>query len=139
MNKLQLQVITPERTVFDDQVDEVILPTTSGEIGVLPNHVPMVTIIKPGEVRIKKGSETIYLATYGGCIEIYPGGIRVLADAAERAEEIDELKAIEAKERAEHLMKEAKDDVAFADAAAYLERNLIQIKVANRKKHHHKG
>ncbi len=137
MNKLKLQVITPERTVFDDEVDEVTLPTTSGEIGVLPNHVPLISIIKAGEVKIRKGKENIYLATYGGCIEIYPGGIRVLADAAEHADEIDEMKVIEAKKRAELAMSEAKDDVAFADASAMLERNLIQTKLVQRKKRHH--
>lgn len=136
MKTLKLQVITPERIVFEDEVDEVILPTTTGEIGVLPNHVPLVTIIKPGEVRIKKGKEEIYLATYGGCIEIYEGGIRVLADAAEHADEIDEMKVIEAKKKAEAAMAEAKDDVAFADAAAILERNLVQMKLIQRKKHH---
>ncbi|MDO8513638.1 MAG: F0F1 ATP synthase subunit epsilon [bacterium] len=136
MDKLRLQIITPERTVFNEEVDEVILPTLDGEIGVLPHHVPLLSIIKPGEVRIKKGLETIFMATYGGCIEVYPGGIRVLADSAERAEEIDEMRAIEARKRAESLMKEAQDDVAFADAAAYLERNLVRLKVAERKRRH---
>lgn len=136
MKKIRLQVITPERTVFDEDVDEVTLPTTSGEIGVLPNHVPLMSIIKPGEVKIKKDSQIIYLATYGGCIEVHSNGIRVLADAADHADEIDELKVLEAKKQAEMAMREAKDDVAFADAAAIIERNLIQLKIVKKKRHH---
>ena len=137
MEKLRLQIITPERIIYDEKVDEVVLPTVEGEIGVLPNHVPLLALVKAGEIRIKNNKDEIFMATYGGCIEVYPGGVRVLASTVERVDEIDELRALEAKKRAESLMKEAKDDVAFADAAAYLERSLARLRVAQRKKKRH--
>jgi F-type H+-transporting ATPase subunit epsilon len=137
MNKFRFQLITPEKIAFEDEIEEANLPTVEGEIGILPNHIPLLSILKAGEIRLKKGGEIVYLATSGGCIEVNPTGVRVLADSAERAEEIDEMRAIEAKNQAEKLMKEAADDVSFADATAYLERSLARIKVAGRKKKHH--
>ncbi len=136
MERLKLQIVTPEAVVFEDEVDEVNLPTLSGEIGVLSNHVPLVSLVRAGEIRIRKDKNITYLATYGGCIEIEKEGVKVMVDMAERVEEIDELKAIEAKKRAEHLLEEAADNIAFGEATALLEQSLARLKVVKRKKSH---
>lgn len=137
MEKFHLQVITPDKVVFDDKVQEAMIPTVEGEIGVLAHHVPLISILKPGELKIVQEGEIHYVATGGGCIEVNKQEVRILADSAERADDIDETRATDARERAEKLIKEAADDVSFADATAYLEKNLIRLKVAQRKKKHH--
>jgi F-type H+-transporting ATPase subunit epsilon len=137
MKKLLFQLITPERVMFEEKVDEVILPTDNGEIGILPNHVPLLSLLKHGEIRVKNDDQTTCLACSKGCIEVHDKGVRVLTDTAERAEEIDEQRALEAKRKAEEMLKEAKDEVSFANASAYLERSLTRIRVAQRKHKHH--
>jgi len=133
--KLKLEITTPERTVFAEEVDEVILPTPLGEIGVLPHHIPLVSLLCPGELRIKKDEEMTCLAVSGGFIEVRPDKVVVLADTAEREEEIDEKRAAEAKERAEKLMKEKRlDATEFANVSAKIEKELARLKVVKRKR-----
>ena len=133
--KLNFEITTPERTVYSDQVDEVILPTPQGEIGILPHHIPLVSILSAGEIRIKKGNEIIHMATSGGFIEIQPNKVVALADTAERAEEIDEVKAEEAKKKAQELLKEKRVDAKeFATLTAKIEKELARLKVAKRRK-----
>ncbi|MCH7492193.1 F0F1 ATP synthase subunit epsilon [Patescibacteria group bacterium] len=134
-DKFKFEITTPERTVYSDTVDEVILPTLSGEIGILPNHIPLVSVIKPGEIRIKKGSEESSLAVSGGFIEVQPNKVIVLADTAERAEEIDEARAEEARQRAEKLSKEKGVDAReFAAISAKIEKELSRLKVVRRRR-----
>lgn len=134
-NKIKFEITTPERIVFSDEVDEVILPTMNGEIGVLPHHIPLVSLLVPGEVRIKKGSETIYMAVSGGFIQVRPDKVVVLADSADREEEIDEQKAEEARQRAKKLLSETRaDDAEFAAISALLEKELARLKVARRRR-----
>lgn len=134
-NKINFEITTPERVVFSDQVDEVVLPTPMGEIGILPNHIPLVSLLSPGELRIKKGSETIYLAVSGGFIEVRPDKVVVLADMAERVEEIDEKEAEEARKRAQKLMKEKQFDAKeFAALSAMMEKELVRLKVVRRRR-----
>ena len=141
MAKLHFEITTPERTVFKDEVDQVTLPTVMGEITILPHHIPLVSQLVPGELMVKKGSETTHMAVSGGFIEVRQGEqVVVLADTAERAEEIDVAKAEEARERAHKLIgKELKDSEKFAQASALLERSMARIKVAKRARHrgHH--
>lgn len=131
--RLHLRINTMERIVYEDDVDSVTLPTKSGEITILVNHVPLVSVLNSGELMIKKDEKEIFIAVSGGFIETDGKTLTVLADMAERAEEIDEKKADEARAKAEELMLARKgDDVGYADAMAHMERELARLKVARK-------
>jgi F-type H+-transporting ATPase subunit epsilon len=134
VSKIKFKIVTPERTVFENEIDQATLPTQDGEITVLPNHIPLISALKPGDLMIKKDGEEIDLAVSGGIVEVQNNEITILADTAERAEEIDLARAEEARKQAEDLKKEAvrMDDTEYAAAAAFLERNLARIKVARK-------
>ena len=134
--KINLQIITPEKIAYEGEIDQVTLPTTDGEITILADHIPLISTMKHGELTIKNGGEEILMAVCNGFIEVKKNHIIIMTDIAERAEDIDEKRAQEAKKRAEESLKE-KDrmsDIAFADVTAALERSLARIKVARRKK-----
>lgn len=136
---MKFSITTPERVVYEDEVDEVTLPTTEGEITVLPHHIPLVTLSRAGVIRVKKAGKEEYLAVSGGFVEVQPGSkLTILADTAERAEELDIKKIEEAHERARKIMEEKDhtDDVAYASAAAALERELARLKVAHKHRTH---
>jgi F-type H+-transporting ATPase subunit epsilon len=135
---MSLKVVTPERVVLEATVDSLTAMTDAGEITVLPHHVPIVASLRPGEAKVKSGGKESYLAISTGFIEVRPGNeIVVLADTAERFEELELDKIRQAKERAQALMEEKRhvDDVSFANAAASLERELAREKVALRRAH----
>ena len=134
---IKFQIITPERIVYEDEVDAVILPTKQGEITVLPEHIPLVSSLAQGELVIRKNSQEIPLVVLGGFVEVNkPSQVTILADMAERVEEIDEERAKAARARAEKLMtEEYKDDVKFSDARAALGRSLARLKVARKYRH----
>lgn len=131
---IHFELVTPERTVFKKTVDQLTLPTSMGEITILTNHLPMVATLVPGVARLKTGGEEEEVAVSGGFIEISKESVRVLADTAERGEELDLSVIEEAKLRAEQVMKETvkTDDVSFAAAAAALERELARFRVARK-------
>lgn len=136
---LQFQITTPTRNLVKDEVDSVTIPTQMGEITVLPNHLPLVAILAPGELVVRKSGGESYYAVSSGYIEVLPGNIlKILADTAERAEELDAQKIEEARERARKVMEEKihVDDVAYAGAAAALERELARLKVIRRRTAH---
>ena len=134
-NKIKFKIVTPEKTVFEDSIDQVTLPTQEGEITVLPEHIPLIAVLAPGELTIKQDGKEIAMAVSGGMIEVRKNELTILADTAERAEEIDIKRAEEARERAEKLKDEKirMDETEYAAVAALMERNLARIKVA--KKH----
>lgn len=133
--KIKFEIVTPERTVLKSDIDQITLPTKSGQITVLPNHVPLVSMLSPGEIVIKKEGEEISMATSGGFVEVMVNKVVILADTAERAEEIDEKRAEEARRRAENLLAEKKGDKReFASLSAIMEKELARIKVARRYK-----
>jgi F-type H+-transporting ATPase subunit epsilon len=135
---IHLELITPERVVFRQEVDQVTLPTKQGEITILPNHIPLVATLIPGVARLKKGATEEDVAVSGGFIEISEGNhLRVLADTAERGFELKFEVIEEAKKRAEKLMTEAvhSDDASYAAAAAALERELARYRVASKHRH----
>ena len=135
MKKIHFQIVTPEKITYRDDVDSITLPTQMGEITVLPNHTPLISSLKSGEAIIKKDGEELSIAVSGGFLQIQPKNkVVVLADAAERAEEISEERAQEARKRAEDILKEKRLDKAeLATAAAALEKSLIRLKVARRR------
>jgi len=132
---INFKIITPERVVFEDAIDQVTMMTRDGEITVLPNHIPLVTILQPGELCCKKGSEEYSLASSGGFVEVRPdNSVIVLADTAERAEEIDITRAEEAHQKALKLMGEARDkeEVDYAALQAKLEKEFARLRVGNK-------
>jgi len=136
MAKINFQITTPEREVYRGEVDQATMPTLEGEITVLPNHLPLVSVLVPGEIRLVDQGDEIAMAVSGGFIEVRPGNnVVVLADTAERAEELDLEKIEEAKRKAEAALAEKRDmdEEAFAEAAAALERELARLKVARKK------
>jgi len=135
MAKLTFELTTPERIVEKKEVDGATLPTQEGEITVLPGHIPLVGNLRPGVVTLHVGEEREYLAVSGGFIEVQPDGrLIVLADTAERAEELDMEKIEEARERARKALEEKRDmdDVAAAAAISALERELARERTARK-------
>lgn len=133
-NKIKFKIVTPEKTVYEDSVDQLTLPTQEGEITVMANHIPLIAVLQAGELVAKKGGEEIAMAVSGGMVEVRRNEITILADTAERAEEIDIARAEEAKQKAEKLKDEKirMDETEFATAAAIFEKNLARIKVARK-------
>ncbi len=133
--KFRLEIVTPERLVYSEDVDVLTVPTVQGEISILAKHVPLVSIISPGEIKIKKDGETEFMAITGGFVQVLPHNVIILADAAERAEEIDLDRAMKARERAQKLMEEKRGDkISHAEAMAAFQRALVRIKVGQRKR-----
>jgi len=134
MATTRLDIVTAERVVFSDDVDVVVAPGVEGQLGILPHHAPLMTMLLPGELRVRKGGEEFSLAISGGFLEVRPDRIIVLADAAERAEEIDIARAEEAKRRAEELLRQRPPEVDEARAEAALRRSIARLKVVERRK-----
>jgi F-type H+-transporting ATPase subunit epsilon len=134
MAKTRLEIVTAEGVVFSDDVDVVVAPGIEGQLGILPHHAPLMTMLFPGELLVRKGGEELPLAISGGFLEVRPDRIIVLADAAERAEDIDVARAEEAKKRAEERLKHPMEEVDMARAEAALRRSLARLKVVARRR-----
>ena len=130
--KLTVDVLTPQAKIFSGEADEVIVPTVTGVIGVLPNHVSLLTQILPGELQIKTGSKTEFIAIMGGYLEVANNQVNVLVDYAVRAEDIEIAKAEQAKQRAQKLKEEKVSQEDLAIINAELRRSLLELKVAHR-------
>ena len=139
ITKIKFKIVTPEKTAFEDEVDQVTLPVTDGQVTILPNHRSYIASLKAGEICFKKGNEETVLATSGGFVEFDKNSLVFLADTAERIEEIDVEEAEKAKARAEELMKtrETMDDQEYARVAAAIEHESNRIKVV--RKHFTRG
>lgn len=138
MSKLSIQIVTPERIVFEGDADSVSVMTEEGEITVLPNHIPLVSLLRAGEMRLKNNGAESLLAVSTGVLEVKAGSkIIILADTAERSEELELQKIEEAKKLAQQRLEEARkqNDVSYVDAAAHLERELARYRVAMKHKH----
>lgn len=131
---LLLEIITPEKVVYKDEVDEVVAPTINGEIAILPKHINLLTQINPGELIIKKGSVQHYLAITGGFLEIDDNKISILADYAIKAQDIEVVKAQEAKKRAEKIMEEKVSDNDLRIAQGEIIKAILELKVATKHK-----
>ena len=133
---LHLEVITPERKVYEDDVDMVIAPGSEGYLGILPHHAPLLTALGPGEFRVKKGGVEEVLAVFGGFMDVRPDRVIVLTDAAEHAEEIDTARAQAARARAQETLAQAATLSAAdeARARAELQRALVRIRVGERRR-----
>jgi len=118
MATLHVDVVSAEGSIFSGEAKFVALPGESGELGILPRHIPLITRIKPGAVRIQRADngEEEFVFVAGGILEVQPGSVTVLADTAIRARDLDESKANEAKRGAEDKMKNARSEIDFAKA-----------------------
>jgi F-type H+-transporting ATPase subunit epsilon len=133
--RLKLEIVTPEQIIFSDFVDFVSAPGEEGELGILPRHAALVSILQPGELRIKKGEDEIFIAVSGGFMEIKQDNIIVLADVAERDDSIDAQKAEEAKRRAEKALTEVKNSrIDKSEAEAALRYELARLKAVKKRK-----
>jgi F-type H+-transporting ATPase subunit epsilon len=132
MDTFCLEIVTAERLVYSNDVTMVLAWGVEGQLGILPHHAPLMTILQPGELIVKKDGEESYLSITGGFLEIRPDKVIILADACERADEIDVARAREARDRASDLMKEAPAKVDIASAEAALRRSMVRLKVAEK-------
>ncbi|MDQ1284459.1 MAG: F-type H+-transporting ATPase subunit epsilon [Patescibacteria group bacterium] len=131
---IKFRIVTPERTVFEGTITQATLPTTMGEITILPNHRSYIASLNPGELMVKKDGEEILLSISGGFIEFHNNELIVLADTAERAEEIDIKRAEEGRKKAEELKDKriSMDEEEFARVAAAIQKESARIKVARK-------
>lgn len=134
MTPIRLEIVTAQREVFSEEVDTVVVPGIEGTLGILPHHAPLMTSLETGELSVRKGSEEFSVAISGGFLEVRPDRVIVLADVAERAEEIDLARAEEAKLRAheELVNRPPRGDLVQADAA--MRRALVRLKVGERRR-----
>ncbi len=128
--KLQLDVVTPEKKLLSEQVDEVVLPGREGYLGVLPGHAPLLTSLTVGKVQYRQGTEVHYLALAWGFAEILPAKVTILADIAEDESEIDLERAEAKKAEIERALKAPGEDFDFAKAQLSLQKAVIRIEVA---------
>jgi F-type H+-transporting ATPase subunit epsilon len=132
---IDLTIVTPERSVVREQVEELQIPGAAGYFGVLPGHAPLFSELKVGEVSFRQGNRWSFLAVAWGFVEVQPNQVRILAETAERAQEIDIDRATRAKQRAEERISKGGDAVDYNRALIALERALIRIQVATRAHH----
>jgi len=139
MLKMKVEIVTVERMVYSGEADMVIAPGIEGELGILPRHAPLLTALQVGELRVKNDGEEISMAIGGGFMEVSPDKVIVLADTAERAEEIDLARAEAARERAERLLREKPKGVDLAGIEGALRRSQIRLKVARLRRRPREG
>lgn len=131
-NKLELQIVTPERRVLAEEVDEVVLPSVEGYFGVRPGHAPLLARLGVGQLSCHRGKEVKLMAISGGFAEVLRSGVTVLASTCEPADEIDVERAKQAQQRAEERLKSNRSDVDFRRAEASLTRALNRISASSR-------
>ena len=132
---IRCDVVSVERIVFSDDVDMVLAPGIEGELGILPHHAPLMTALVPGEIVIRKtGQEDVLMAVGGGFMEVRPDRVTILADSAERAEEIDVSRAEAARQSAQQLLSGRPSGVDIVRAENALRRSQIRLKVARRRR-----
>ncbi len=134
MPNITLDIVTAERMVFSDVVDAVIAPGVEGQLGILPHHAPLMTMLEPGEIVVRKGSEEFFLAVSGGFLEVRPDRVIILADTAERAEEINVARAEEAKRHATDLLSQHVSEVDMATVEAAMRRSIARLSVARKRR-----
>jgi len=131
---VRLDIVTAERLVFSEDVDVVVAPGIEGQLGILPHHAPLMTTLASGELRIRKDGEETSLFISGGFLEVRPDKVIVLADAAERSEEIDLARAEEAKRRAQERLAHHIPGTDLARAEAALRRSIARLQVGERRR-----
>ena len=130
-----LEIITAERQVFSDEVDMVVAPGIDGQLGILPRHAPLMTMLKPGELTVRKaGEEDMYVAVSGGFMEVLGNRVSILADACERSDEIDEERAQQAVQRAQERLASRSEDMELERVMASLRRAQVRVDLVRRRR-----
>jgi F-type H+-transporting ATPase subunit epsilon len=132
MATIRLEIVTPEKMVFSEDVDVILAWGVEGQLGILPHHAPLMTMLQPGDLVFRKGGKEEALTISGGFLEVRPDKVVILADACERAEEIDLARAEAAKQRAQEALKIAVSEIDAAAAEAALRRSLARIRAADK-------
>jgi F-type H+-transporting ATPase subunit epsilon len=131
---LRLEIVTPEKRAFDDMVDAVVLPGSEGELGILPHHAPLLSMLGAGELRVRKGGSEESFAIVGGFVQVRPDKVVVMAETADLAADIDLEKALEARREAERALEAGFVEPAdMAQARAALQAALLRIRIAERR------
>ena len=134
---MQLEIVTPEKIIYKGDIDQLTVMTATGEITILPHHINVFSKIEPGEALIKIGEKSQYLAITGGFLEVSNNKISILANYAIHSDDINVEKAMEAQKRAEELLKKKEEGISeqdFAEARAELDKAILQLHIANRRK-----
>jgi F-type H+-transporting ATPase subunit epsilon len=131
---LRLELVTAERIVLQEDADMVIAPAADGQVGILPHHAPFLTTLRPGELRVRRGGSEQELVVTGGFMEVLNGKVTILADAAERVEEIDLARAEEARRRAADALANRQAGVDTASAELAMRRAVVRLSVARRRR-----
>lgn len=136
MSQLHLKIVTPEKLIFEDEVNEVILPSSEGQLGILPHHANLMARLLPGELRIKKSGKEEIVAVGDGFLQMVDNNLTVMTDLATHAEDIDE-RAVEeavasAKKRAEAALEQKLSAEEYAETLAVIEKSLAQLKIKRR-------
>ena len=136
MKSFHLQIITQEKVSYEGDAEVLTLPTTQGEISILPGHIALVAIAREGEMVITQGGERTHLAVIGGVLRVTRDNVVLLTDSAERFDELDEQKATEAREKAQKMMQGKLTEREMAEAASMLQKNLLHLKLIRKKRTH---
>ena len=132
---MMLEIITAERQVFSDEVDMVVAPGIDGQLGILPRHAPLMTMLKPGALTVRKaGEEDMYVAVSGGFMEVLGNRVSILADACERSDEIDEERAQQAVQRAQERLANRSEDMELERVMASLRRAQVRVDLVRRRR-----
>jgi F-type H+-transporting ATPase subunit epsilon len=134
MAPMKLEIITAERRVYSEDVDLVVAPGIEGQLGILPRHAPLMTALQPGELLIRKDGQDTFLAVSGGFMEVLGNQVTILADAAERSEEIDEQRAQQAVELARERIANREEDIELEEALRSLRRAQVRLNVVRRRR-----
>ena len=135
---MRLEIVTAEQVVYSEDVNSVLAPGTDGELGILPNHSPLLTTLKPGGIRVDKDGDEIYMAVSGGFMEVLGNKVTILADTAERLEDIDSGRAEQALTRAQDLLNNtSSSDIDLQRALSSMRKSQARLKVARKKRRSH--
>ena len=134
MATMRLEIVTAERLLYSEDVDMLVAPGVDGQLGILPNHAPLLTTLQPGEIRVDKDGDESYMAVSGGFLEVMANKVTILADTAERAEEIDVERAEEAVRRAQERIENRTSDMDLQRALLSLRRSQARLLAANRRR-----
>ena len=134
MADMRLEIVTAERVVYSDDVSILVAPGIDGELGILPSHAPLLTVLQPGEIRVVKDGEDSFIAVSGGFLEVLDNKVTILADTAENVEEIDEERAQAALQKAQEIVAAAPAENDLASALASIRRSQARINVSTRRR-----
>lgn len=134
MTNFKLKLITPKGVVYEGEIIEASLPTPDGQLTILANHMPLMTLISPGEILLHGAGKEHYLSTEGGIAYVSKNFLKILADTAESADSLDEAKIEEARKRAANILSNTTDEVEFAHAEALLEKQLAKLRFVKKRR-----